>query len=185
MADDEELGTVLLQLARDAIGEEFGMAPRPFAHLPRLVEAGASFVTLRQGRTLRGCIGSLAAYRALLDDVRANACNAAFSDPRFAPLAEPELTTTRIEVSLLSAPERLQFRDEEDALQRLRPHIDGVIFSMQQRRSTFLPQVWEDLPDPRRFMSQLKQKAGLPPDFWSPEVILERYQVKKWKEAIP
>jgi AmmeMemoRadiSam system protein A len=100
--------------------------------------------------------------------VRANAIAAAFRDPRFAPLTAEELPRTRVEVSLLTAPVPMSFADEADALRQLRPDIDGVIFSAGNHRSTFLPQVWEQLPDPRQFMAHLKQKAGLPADYWGP-----------------
>lgn len=182
MSDQQELGPVLLQIARDAIGTEFGYPARPFPPLPELQEPGAVFVTLKYREALRGCIGSLMAYRPLLEDVEENAQRAAFSDPRFLPLTMDELAKTRIEVSLLTPPEHLPCRDEDDALAQLRPRIDGVIFTTRGRRSTFLPQVWEELPDGRDFLAHLKQKAGLPPDFWSPDVVLERYQVQKWQE---
>ena len=87
--------------------------------------------------------------------------------------------------TLLTPPETLVFRDEADALARLRPNIDGVIFSAGNRRSTFLPQVWEQLPEPAGFMARLKQKAGLPASYWGPDVRLECYTVRKWKEAAP
>lgn len=183
MPENSELGLTLLQLARDAIGEELGLPARAFEHLPELLEPGATFVTLKLNGSLRGCIGSLVAYRALLDDVRENACQAAFADPRFAALAADELAAVRIEVSLLTAPSRLHFVNETDALAQFRPHIDGIVLNAGHRRATFLPQVWEDLPDPGLFLAHLKQKAGLPPDYWGPEIVLERYQVQKWKEA--
>ena len=88
-------------------------------------------------------------------------------------------------MSLLTPAEPMSFRDEADALAQLRPEIDGVIFSASGRRSTFLPQVWEQLPDPAVFMAHLKQKAGLPAAYWGPDVRLERYAVKKWKEEQP
>ena len=121
----------------------------------------------------------------LEQDVRANAISAAFSDPRFAPLKAEELPRTRVEVSLLTAPQAMTFSDEADALRQLRPNVDGVIFIAGQRRSTFLPQVWEQLPQARQFMVHLKQKAGLPADYWSSEVQLQRYEVEKWKESMP
>ena len=113
----------------------------------------------------------------------ANAVAAAFRDPRFAPLTVEELPRTRVEVSLLTAPVPMRFTDEADALRQLRPHVDGIIFSVGNHRSTFLPQVWEQLPAPSQFMAHLKQKAGLPADYWSAEVELQRYEVRKWKEA--
>ena len=103
-------------------------------------------------------------------------------DPRFAPLGEQELARTRVEVSLLTPAEPFPVASEADALARLRPGIDGLILSYGSQRATFLPQVWESLPDPRQFVAELKRKAGLPAAFWHQEVILARYGVRKWKE---
>ena len=180
-----DLGTTLLTLARNAIASHFGQATAPATDLPELHQAGATFVTLTQRGNLRGCIGSLEAWRPLLADVQENARNAAFHDPRFAPLRAEELPVTRVEVSLLTPAESMTFTDEADALTQLRPETDGVIFSAGSHRSTFLPQVWEQLPEPAVFLAHLKQKAGLPPNYWGPDVRLERYTVKKWKEPAP
>ena len=180
-----DLGTTLLNLARNAIAAHFGLPGAATVDLPELHENGATFVTLTQRGELRGCIGSLQAWRPLLQDVQDNARNAAFRDPRFSPLRKEELPITRVEVSLLTPAEPMSFHDEADALAQLRPEIDGVIFSASGRRSTFLPQVWEQLPDPAVFMAHLKQKAGLPAGYWGPDVRLERYAVKKWKEEQP
>ena len=180
-----ELGPTLLQLSRAAISHRFGQAMSASADLPELHQPGATFVTLTQQGDLRGCIGSLEAWRPLLTDVQENACAAAFRDPRFSPLSEAELPRTRVEVSLLTPAELLNWRDEADALAQLRPNIDGVIFTSGRHRSTFLPQVWEQLPDPAEFMAHLKQKAGLSADYWGQNVQIERYSVKKWKEPLP
>jgi AmmeMemoRadiSam system protein B/AmmeMemoRadiSam system protein A len=182
---NDDPGPALLVRARNAIAAELKQEVRPEPDHAGLVQPGATFVTLTKNGTLRGCIGSLQAHRPLDQDVRTNAVAAAFRDPRFPPLTVADLPHTRVEVSLLTAPEPMSFTDEADALRQLRPHIDGVIFAAAGRRSTFLPQVWEQLPDPRQFMAHLKQKAGLPADYWSPEVELQRYEVRKWKEATP
>jgi len=180
---DTELGTILLTLARNAIAKEFGIkTDTPSPDHPNLAQPGATFVTLTQSGRLRGCIGSLAAWRPLLEDVQANARAAAFKDPRFPMLAADELPRARVEVSLLTTAEPMTFTDENDALRQLRPEIDGVIFESGMHRSTFLPQVWESLPEPRQFLAQLKLKAGLPPNYWHKDVKLSRYQVQKWKE---
>ena len=179
-----ELGSTLLQLARNAIAAKFGLPATTPVDLPELHETGATFVTLSQNGELRGCIGTLEAWRPLLADVEANAGNAAFRDPRFAPLRADELLITRVEVSLLTPAETIAFSDEADALGQLRPAIDGVIFRAGCHRSTFLPQVWEQLPEPNQFMAYLKQKAGLPADYWGSDIRLQRYTVIKWKEAI-
>jgi AmmeMemoRadiSam system protein A len=185
MCTDETLGAALLARARNAIvtALEGAANPLPEPSHPRLAEPGATFVTLTKNGALRGCIGSLEARRALDHDVRENARAAAFRDPRFPPLRSDELKRTRVEVSLLTAAEPLLFIDEGDALRQLRPGVDGIIFEAGQRRSTFLPQVWESLPEPRQFLAQLKSKAGLPADFWDDGIRLSRYRVDKWKEA--
>jgi len=150
---------------------------------PWLQEPGACFVTLTQQGQLRGCIGSLQAYRTLLADLKANAVAAALQDTRFEPLTLAELGATHIEVSLLSALQHLHFDSEAQALAQLRPGVDGVVLEYERYRSTFLPQVWEQLPDVHRFMAHLKQKAGLPPEFWAKGVQLQRYTVSKYKEV--
>ncbi|PKO38033.1 MAG: AmmeMemoRadiSam system protein A [Betaproteobacteria bacterium HGW-Betaproteobacteria-6] len=180
-----ELGATLLTLARNAIAVRFGQAQNPTDDSPELHKPGATFVTLTQRDNLRGCIGSLEAWRPLVQDVQENAVAAAFRDPRFEPLTADELPITRVEVSLLTPAEPIFFTSEADALAQLRPEIDGVIFTAGHRRSTFLPQVWEQLPGPATFMAHLKQKAGLPANYWGSDVRLERYTVKKWKEATP
>lgn len=179
---DEALGAALLIRARNAIAGKFGIAPQPEPDHPALARPGATFVTLTQRGELRGCIGSLEARRPLDLDVRENAQAAAFRDPRFPPLGRDELERTRVEVSLLTPAVPLEFADEADAIRRLRPGIDGMIFECHGRRGTFLPQVWESLPEPHRFFAHLKQKAGFAPDFWAPDVKLYRYEVQKWKE---
>ncbi|MDP2810788.1 MAG: AmmeMemoRadiSam system protein A [Rhodocyclaceae bacterium] len=176
----------MLVRARNAISARLHQPTQAETDHPALALPGATFVTLTQHGALRGCIGSLEAHRPLGDDVRANAVAAAFSDPRFPPLTVAEFPHTRVEVSLLTTPVPMSFSDEADALRQLRPNVDGVILIAgrggQLGRSTFLPQVWEQLPEPRQFLAHLKQKAGLPADWWSSEVQLQRYEVKKWKE---
>lgn len=172
----------LLVVARDAIAERLGVPATGYRPAEWLLAPGASFVTLTREGALRGCIGSLEAYRPLLDDVRANAVAAALRDPRFPPLSAAELPHTRIEVSLLSVPEEMDIASEADALAALRPGIDGVILRYGQARGTFLPQVWESLPRPADFLAQLRRKAGLPADFWDDGIRLARYTVHKWKE---
>jgi len=181
-SSQDALGRVLLRRARNAIGTAFGFAGGPPAHHPSLAARGATFVTLTRGGRLRGCIGTLQAYRPLADDVHANALAAAFRDPRFAPLDVREYHDTRVEVSLLAPAAPLPVRDEAHAREVLVPHEDGVILSWRGRRATFLPQVWESLPEPAQFLAQLKLKAGLPADFWAADVKLERYAVLKWVE---
>ena len=179
----DPLGFALLTIARNAIERNFGLEQRTVTPHPELSHPAATFVTLTQGGALRGCIGSLEAHRPLASDVAENALAAAFRDSRFPALERDELPRTRVEVSLLEKPKALDFSDEADAVARLRPGIDGLILTHGSRRATFLPQVWESLTDPRRFMAQLKLKAGLAADFWDGDIRLARYGVQKWKET--
>lgn len=176
-------GPTLLALARAAIGQQFGVQSRGAASEPWLAEPGATFVTLTLDGELRGCIGSLEAHRPLREDVKQNALAAAFRDPRFPPLTRQEFDRVRVEVSLLSPLEPIACEGEAQALAQLRPGTDGVVFAWNGHRSTFLPQVWESLPRPVDFLERLRQKAGLPGDFWAPDVKLWRYSVAKWREA--
>jgi len=179
-----EQGSLLPAIARAIITKQSGVAatlPKTAGH-PWLNQPAATFVTLKKEGELRGCIGSLKARYPLMDDLQNNAIAAAFHDPRFPPLSKDELDRIEIEVSLLSEPEAITFADEADALSQLNPNVDGVIFEYGGYRSTFLPQVWEQLPTPELFMAHLKQKAGLAPDFWSNGVLLYRYGVQKFSE---
>ena len=202
-----DAGLVLLPLARGAInarlapagpaGPSSPAAPAepaspaaPAGPTAEWLEApGASFVTLTSGRepggALRGCIGSLVARRPLREDVEANAVAAALHDPRFAPLTARELDDVVVEVSVLSAPAVLPAADEAELLAHLRPGVDGVVLSASGHRATFLPQVWEQLPDPADFLARLRRKAGLPADYWGRDVVVETYTVSAWQEAAP
>ena len=177
-----DAGSILLPIARAAIARELGRDHAAPEEARWLREPGATFITLKQGEDLRGCIGTLRAHRALLQDVKANALGAAFRDPRFSPLTADELDATRLEISVLSPLEALAFDCEAHALAQLRPGIDGLVFEYGYHQSTFLPQVWEEIADAADFIAHLKHKAGLPPDFWDPEVKLARYTVSKWRE---
>lgn len=181
--DARDHGATLLAIARASISTALGQSLMAAEDAPWLKEPGASFVTLTQRRQLRGCIGTLEAHRSLLADVKANALAAALRDPRFAPLTLAELAATEIEVSVLSPMQPIRFDSEAQALSQLQPGIDGLVFEYEHHRSTFLPQVWEQLPSAPEFVSHLKQKAGLAPDFWAKGVRLHRYSVSKWKES--
>jgi AmmeMemoRadiSam system protein B/AmmeMemoRadiSam system protein A len=191
---EAEHGRKLLQIARASISAALGAdsAPgpqgrAPAAEEPWLKEWRASFITLMQGEELRGCVGTLEARRPLAADVAENACAAAFQDSRFKPLTRDEFARTDIEVSLLSAPKRLRFEDHADLLARLRPGVDGVILEQGDERSgkraTFLPQVWEGLPNPEQFIAHLKQKAGIAQNASTQSCRVKRYTVLKWREA--
>jgi uncharacterized protein len=180
-----DLGSAVLALARSAIAEQLGLGALDTVSHARLEERSATFVTLKQAGGLRGCVGSLQAVRALRDDVRANAVAAAFRDPRFAPLAANEFLTTSLEVSLLSAEERIEAASERELLAQLRPGVDGVMLEYEGHRATLLPQVWRHLTDRREFLSALKLKAGLAEDFWSERMLISRYAAITWKEQEP
>lgn len=177
----------LLRLAREAIEHRVrGEKPPPIPKellTPDLREQGASFVTLTIGGRLRGCIGALEAHQPLADDVREHAASAAFEDPRFPPLGKDELSRTQIEVSRLTRPRPLDYEDSGDLLSKLRPHIDGVILKDGVRRATFLPQVWEKIPDPSEFMDNLCHKMGRAHQQWRDKHFdVFTYQVEEFHE---
>jgi AmmeMemoRadiSam system protein A len=178
-----EAARTLLPIARASIAGQLGKTHTADESAAWLREPGASFITLHLQKKLRGCIGSLRAHRPLLDDIKFNALAAAFRDPRFKPLTVAEYEHIEVEVSLLSALSMLQFVDEASALAQLKPHVHGVIFEYGHHRSTYLPQVWDNFADPAMFMATLKQKAGLPPNFWEPGVKLHTYTVAKFSES--
>lgn len=147
-------------LARQSLLAAFGRVDEPVVP-PQLGEPGACFVTLLKDGQLRGCIGTLEAHQSLGQDIIDNARRAAFSDPRFAPVSETELARLTLEVSVLTEPVALEVADENSLLASLRPGEDGLIVEYGGRRATFLPSVWEQLPEPRQFVAALKRKAGL------------------------
>ena len=174
----------LLQLAGDSIkkglcGET--LAVRPTDYPESLRPLRATFVTLHVDEKLRGCIGTIEARRALVEDVVSNAYGAAFRDTRFPTLTWPEFERLDIHISILSLPEPVQFSSEADLLAQLRPQVDGLILEEGAYHGTFLPSVWEQLPEPREFLRHLKHKAGLPPDYWSSRIRVQRYTT----ESIP
>jgi hypothetical protein len=178
---------VLLRLARSAIERAVrGEEPPPIKNdelTPRLRETAASFVTLTIKGDLRGCIGALEPSRPLIEDVRDHAAAAALDDPRFLPVRPDELERIEIEVSRLTVPGVLDYADSADLLARLRPGIDGVILSEARRRATFLPQVWEKLPDKAAFLDQLCAKMGVAPDSWRQRHLeVLTYQVEEFHE---
>ncbi len=145
-----------------------------------LQEQRATFVTLNINNELRGCIGTLEAHQPLVSDVAHNARSAAFHDPRFGPLTKSEFDRLQIHISILGIAEPMSFSSEHDLIQQLRPGIDGLILSAAGRRGTFLPSVWEQLATPEEFWSHLKLKAGLPVNFWSDDVKVERYTTESF-----
>ncbi len=181
----EDAGALLLPTARAAIARELGLSAGPPSERPAWALApGASFVTLTERGELRGCIGSLEATRPLLDDVTDNAVSAATRDSRFPPLTQRELDRVLIEVSVLSAPVPLPASGLDDAYAALRPGVDGVIAQLGPwNRATFLPQVWEQLPEPEEFLSHLWRKAGVLPGEWPEGTALQTYTVRAWHEG--
>lgn len=185
LTDEEK--RYLLKLARQSL--EAGVRGRPLPPLdpaaltPRLRAAGASFVTLTKGGALRGCIGALEPYQSLAEDVREHAVAAALEDYRFPNVRPEEVGEIHIEVSRLTRPVPLEYRDPDDLLAKLRPGVDGVILRDGWRRATFLPQVWEKIPDKAEFLDNLCYKMGVPPDTWRRkhlEVLV--YQVEEFHE---
>ncbi len=186
-----EKGQILVKLARSTLMDKFGLPLAP-ADADRMRSAlsdaslqarCATFVTLKHQGRLRGCIGSLSATDPLAEDVRRNATDAAFHDPRFAPLTAKELDQVAIEVSVLTEPRPLTFSDAEDLLRKLRPNVDGVVIRQGHAGATFLPQVWEQLPKKEDFLDHLCLKAGLPRDAWRRGgLTVSTYQVQYFEE---
>lgn len=140
--------------------------------------------SLKIDNQLRGCIGNLSASAPIVKGVCDNALNAAFHDPRFSPLGKKELDAVHIEVSVLSEPVALTYTDADDLVARLRPGVDGVIIKSEFASATFLPQVWDQLPQPEPFLSHLCVKAGLPADQWRKgDLEVQVYQVQYFEEA--
>ncbi|WP_031434141.1 AmmeMemoRadiSam system protein A [Methylomarinum vadi] len=170
---------ILLQLARQSIENGFKTGHPLSVDLRdyplELCKQRATFVTLEKNHNLRGCIGMLEAVFPLAEDVAENAFSAAFKDPRFPPVQKSEIDDLEIHISILSEPEPISFSSEEDLLAQIRPNVDGLILEEGHRRGTFLPSVWEMLPDKKQFLRHLKNKAGLPADYWSDTVKVYRY----------
>jgi AmmeMemoRadiSam system protein A len=177
----------LLRLAREAMeyavkGKDLPPLDLQSLSLP-LRKDGASFITLTIDDNLRGCIGALEAYQPLAEDVREHAVSAALQDPRFPPVQKADLNRIRLEISRLTAPHPLEYASGDDLLKKLRPHVDGVILKDNFRRATFLPQVWEKIPDPAEFLSQLCQKMGARSNLWrEAKLQVFIYQVEEFSE---
>jgi AmmeMemoRadiSam system protein B/AmmeMemoRadiSam system protein A len=187
----EAQGQVLAKLARKMIMNKLGVAAPGsvsedlFSSLKdeRFTLQCGTFVSLKINGQLRGCIGNLTSTETVLEGVKRNAIQAAFHDPRFAPLSKEELGRTEIEVSILSEPQPLVFRDWQDLIKKLRVRVDGVIIRKGPAGATFLPQVWEQLPKPEEFLAHLCMKAGLPSQAWkNSELEVLTYQVQYFEE---
>jgi AmmeMemoRadiSam system protein A len=183
---ETEQRRALLGLAREAIQTALVTGERPPFPERSLPEAlsrpGASIVTLRLGRDLRGCAGSFTVGRPLCVDVWHNAWRAAFSDPRFAPLRTAEWRSANLQITLLTPSRRVRVWSEARLVKKLRPKIDGLTLEYQGSRATFPPSVWEQIPDPKDFVAFLKLKAGLAADFWSRDIRIERYHASHCAE---
>lgn len=191
MADSKELtereGKYLLSVARKTIEQ------RLFNHTvrdqgdsdisPKFAEKRGTFVTLTIDENLRGCIGHIIPQESLIEGIRVNAINAAFHDPRFRPLTRKEWERVEVEISILTEPKPLTYSDAEDLLNKLNPGVDGVILKQGFRQATFLPQVWDQLPDKREFLTHLCLKAGMDGYAWKKEKIeVFTYQVQAFEE---
>jgi len=180
----EEEQILLRQVAKNAV--EYALQHgSPLSvdttHYPRpLREPAASFVTLKKHGELRGCIGSLEAHRPLVDDVAHNAYAAAFRDPRFSPVTAQELPELEFHLSVLTPAEPMQFESEKNLLEQIHPGIDGLVLEDGAYRGTFLPAVWESLPDTVQFLQHLKLKAGLPKNHWSDTLKISRYTAESF-----
>ena len=178
---------LLIGVARQAIryGLDAARPPSvdPAAYPETVREPAATFVTLQIAGELRGCIGRLQAQRPMVEDVAENAFGAAFRDSRFPPLTAAEWPDLDIHISVLTPPTPLPVTDEAELLATLRPGRDGLIIEDGQRRATFLPSVWETLPDKARFLAHLKLKAGMPADYWSPTLRFYRYETESFSDG--
>jgi hypothetical protein len=188
---DDELGKILLKTARQTIADQLGLEVGPEkksdtgSYPSELDSPRGTFVTLKINNQLRGCIGNLTPETPVLQGVKNNAINAAFHDPRFSPLSKEEFGKVQIEVSLLTQPEPLEYRDAADLLDKLRPHVDGVIIQKGPYSATFLPQVWEQLPEKQAFLQQLCMKAGLSANAWQRgDLKVLTYQVQYFEEPM-
>ena len=184
----QEEQEILLRLAREALERGVKGVELPPLDLsalpPKLREHGSCFVTVTLDGALRGCIGSLEPYQPLAEDVREHAIAAALRDPRFPPLTENELSGIKIEISRLTRPVIVEYIDADDLLSSLRPHVDGVILrDGPDQRATFLPQVWEKIPNPVDFLDNLCYKMGADPGLWRTRHLeVLTYQVEEFHE---
>jgi len=184
----EDEGNYLLSLARTTIKNSLSNADQPqinWKDLPeKFQQHMGTFVTITIDENLRGCIGHIIPRETVVEGIRENAVNAAFRDPRFPPLTKKEFNEVKIEISVLTAPRELSYTDAEDLLSKLRPGVDGVIIKKGYQEATFLPQVWDQLPDKEEFLSQLCMKAGLSPDSWRKEKLqVSTYHVQAFEEG--
>ncbi len=185
--ETNNINKMLIEIARGAIysklyGKEVINKEELVEKIPNFLKRAATFVTLTIDGKLRGCIGSLVAHQALLDDILTNATKAAFHDPRFPPLTKEEFEKIEIEISLLSQPVEMKYSDFTDLKNKLIPNVHGVILRVGDKQATFLPQVWEQLPDFETFFYHLYMKAGLRVEEHTELPTIFTYTVEKIKE---
>lgn len=178
--DKETLHAIARASVKSGLEHDCPLTVDPNDYPAHLRDNKATFVTLKINDELRGCIGTLQAQQPLVMDVAEHAYAAAFRDPRFGPLTEKEFPQLQYHISILGETESLEFNSEEDLLHQLRPGIDGLVLSDGFHKGTFLPSVWESLPTPGEFLRHLKLKAGLPADYWSGSIKVERYGVEEF-----
>ena len=181
-----EDGKTLVDLAAQTVAQVVTLGTQPsvaMAEMPEsLTQQRACFVTLTKNGELRGCIGSIFAREPLCRAVVERARSAATDDPRFPRVSPEELDHLKIEVSVLTVPKRLEYASAEDLVKKLRPQTDGVVLRVGRRQATYLPQVWEQVPDPEEFLGRLSEKAGLSSNAWkSPEAKVLTYQVEAFE----
>lgn len=182
--DEKEKLLLIARQALEATARKEALPKLDLGALPPALQTdAASFVTLTIGDELRGCIGTLEAYQPLALDVQQRAVQAASRDPRFNPVRPEELPLITLEISRLSQPQLLEYANPDELIAMLRPGIDGVVIAEDNRRATFLPQVWDELPEPEHFLGQLCRKMGQPANHWKHRHLeVETYQVEEFSE---
>lgn len=179
--------TELLSIARQSIGHGFDeqapLEPDPARVAGNLARELGVFVTITQRSALRGCVGSLEPRHPLAQGVAFASFNAAFHDPRFPALSRLEAALVQIEISVLSPLQEITVGSNDELLASLTPQVDGLLLDDSGRRATFLPKVWDKLPEPRAFVAQLKTKAGLPDEHWSDTIRCYRYRTTTFSET--
>lgn len=180
--------SILSKLAKETIKANIDNSEPPHIILENYSDAltslGCCFVTLDLNDELRGCIGTLEPYQPLIEDVAEHAIAAAFRDPRFPPLSKKEYPNISLEISVLNTPTPMTFKNEQNLLEQIMEGKDGLILEDGNYRGTFLPAVWEGLPNKKDFWQQLKQKAGMPFDYWSDTLTVHRYGVQKFGGSV-
>jgi len=179
----DDFGKRLLALARGAIDHALGGPAPDIPQEEAFHKPAATFVTIMRHGRVHGCIGALAPMRSLAEDVQHNAVAAALYDPRSSPLGRRDLGDVCVEISILSDLEPIEVDGEEDAVAKIVPGVDGIVLSYGHARATFLPQVWEKLPNPRKFLAELMRKAGI--SCWPDGIRVQRYSVQKYEEPSP